>query len=257
MAKPISTLLQRLFLKRELRHWRTVADSAQTAELPLLRTQRNQARKLKTQLDRVLHMVDARLTQPTDGVNLFPVPHGTDWTWRPQLFRGSLPVPGMASVASRSRLGDEVTLHHDCQQSELSLRQIGNHSTTDLAPFGLSLDVFAFDGSYLSLVIELPPDAVKGLTKNHLIRLTTIVEMEKPLEIFARLNITHGPNTAQVLRELPLGQSESMVEFDLAYTDLNEQRIEKAWIDLIFEGPEMNRVVLRDVNLSRAPRAAV
>ena len=48
-----------------------------------------------------------------------------------------------------------------------------------------------------------------------------------------------------------------MVEFDLAYSDLNEQRIEKAWIDLIFEGPEMNRVVLRDVNLSRAPRAAV
>ena len=29
----------------------------------------------------------------------------------------------------------------------------------------------------------------------HLVRLEPIVEVEKPLEIFARLNIKHGPNT--------------------------------------------------------------
>jgi hypothetical protein len=27
------------------------------------------------------------------------------------------------------------------------------------------------------------------------------------------------------------------------------------WIDLIFEGPEMNQITLRDVTLSRRPRA--
>ena len=34
-----------------------------------------------------------------------------------------------------------------------------------------------------------------------------------------------------------------------------EKRVEKLWIDLIFERPEMNEVILRDVTLSRRPRA--
>jgi hypothetical protein len=115
--------------------------------------------------------------------------------------------------------------------------------------------VFRFDGSFLSLVVDLPFDAVDGLKRNHLIRVDTIIEVEKPLEIFARLNIKHGPNTAQIVRELPLDREEINVEFDLAYSRLNEKRVEKAWLDLIFEGPEMNQVTLRDVTLSRRPRA--
>ena len=46
-----------------------------------------------------------------------------------------------------------------------------------------------------------------------------------------------------------------MVEFDLAYTKVNEKRVERLWVDLIFEGPEMNQIILRDVTLSRRPRA--
>jgi len=117
------------------------------------------------------------------------------------------------------------------------------------------MDVFRFDGSFLSLVLELPPEVVEGLKLNHLIRLDAIVEMEKPLEIFARLNIKHGPNVEQVVRELPLNEGEVKVEFDLAYTKMNEKRVERIWVDLIFEGPEMNQVTLRDVTFSRRPRA--
>ncbi len=82
-----------------------------------------------------------------------------------------------------------------------------------------------------------------------------IIEMEKPLEIFARLNIKHGPNTEQLVRELPLHESEVMVEFDLAYTNLNEKRAERIWVDLIFEGPQMNQIIMRDITFSRRPRA--
>ena len=46
-----------------------------------------------------------------------------------------------------------------------------------------------------------------------------------------------------------------MVEFDLAYSKINEKRVEKLWVDLIFEGPEMNQIILRDVTFSRRPRA--
>ena len=75
------------------------------------------------------------------------------------------------------------------------------------------------------------------------------------MEIFARLNVKNGPNTEQIVRELPLDGTDTMVEFDLAYTKLNEKRVDKLWLDLIFEGPQMNQVVLRDLTFSRRPRA--
>ena len=106
-------------------------------------------------------------------------------------------------------------------------------------------------------VVDLPAEALRGLSKDHLMRMDIIVEMEKPIEIFARLNVKHGPNTAQIVRELPLNEAKVAVEFDLAYSDINEKRIEKAWMDLIFEGPEMNMVTLRDVTFSRRMRAAI
>ena len=135
------------------------------------------------------------------------------------------------------------------------MRQLRNSREADLAPYGLRMDVFNFDGSFLSLVLDLPFEAVEGLSRNHLIRMDTILEMEKPLEIFARLNIKHGPNTEQLVRELPVHEDAVMVEFDLAYSQLNEKRIERAWIDLIFENPEMSQVVLRDLTFGRRPRA--
>ena len=154
-------------------------------------------------------------------------------------------------------LGHEATLFHDCQFSELTLRQMRNLREEDLAPYGLRMDVFRFDGSFLSLVVDLPKDGYDGLKRTHLIRLDMIVEMEKPIEIFARLNIKNGPNTEQMVRELDLSHPQTVAEFDMAYSNLNERRVEGAWIDLIFEGPEMNQVVLRDLTFSRRPRAQI
>ncbi|MGH1353988.1 MAG: DUF6478 family protein [Thalassovita sp.] len=250
-----SRLFGGLAHSRVLSRWSELARRSGTVGLRRLRQQRTMARELRQHLDTLIHTADNRLALPLIGNTAFRKPHGSDWSWRPELWRGPLPVPGMSSVQDRSKLGTEVTLFHDCRFSELTLRQLRSHRESDLAPYGVRLDVFKFDGSFLSLVIDLPSEAVEGLTKNYLIRLDTIVEMEKPLEIFARLNIQHGPNTEQLVRELPLHEEEIMVEFDLAYSRLNEKRIERAWIDLIFEGPEMNQVTIRDVTFSRRPRA--
>ena len=189
------------------------------------------------------------------GSDAFRQPMGTDWAWRPTLWKGPIAVPGFSSVANKTMLCDGVTVFHDCRHSELTVRQVRNTRDTDLAPFGVRMDVFRFDGSFLSLVLELPPEAVEGLRLTHLIRLDTVVAMEKPLEIFARLNIKHGPNVEQVVRELPLNEAEVTVEFDLAYTKLNEKRAERIWVDLIFESPQMNQITLHDVTFSRRPRA--
>jgi len=248
-------LIDALTHRRSLRKWRQIARNAPTMRLGELRRARARARKLAYSLNEVISVGDHRLGLPMIGSNAFSRPHGTDWAWRPELWREPLPSPGMASVASKSMLGREVTLFHDCARSELCLRQLRNSREADLAPFGLRMDVFAFDGSFLSLVIDFPQQAVDGLQRRHLIRLDTIVELEKPLEIFARLNIKHGPNTEQIVRELPLNAEEIMVEFDLAYSNLNEKRVERAWIDLIFENPQMSQLVLRDVTFSRRMRA--
>lgn len=248
-------MFQALLFARSRSRWAKAARQASTADLTILRQQRVRARQLRQHLNDLIHVSESRLALPMIGSTAFRRPHGSDWGWRPELWRGPLPVPGMASVQSKSMLGNEVTLFHDCERSELTLRQLRNRREQDLAPFGLRMDMFRFDGSFLSLVVDLPPDAVAGLKRRHLIRMSTIIEMEKPLEIFARLNIRHGPNTEQIVRELPLHEDEIMVEFDLAYSSMNEKRVEKAWIDLIFEGPEMNQIVLRDLTFSRRPRA--
>lgn len=255
MAHRSDSLIDRIIHRRVLRRWRALADLGSGLDLQTLRRLRSQAWALRRSLDRVIHMAEHRLALPVIGSNAIRKPMGSDWVWRPHLWKGPIPVPGFSSVPGKADVCEGTTIFHDCRRSELTVRQIRNTRDEDLAPFGFRMDVFRFDGSFLSLVIDLPDEAVTGLLLTHLIRLDAIVEMEKPLEIFARLNIKHGPNVEQIVRELPLNEQEVMVEFDLAYTKMNEKRVERVWIDLIFEGPEMNQVILRDVTLSRRPRA--
>ena len=255
MAKINNSYLDRAVHRRVVRRWAKMADKADRLDIPDLKTARNGARALKHQLDRFLFVADSRLALPMIGSNSFQKPLHSDWSHRPELWRGPIHPPGVAAAESKQTFGHEVTLFHDCRISELTVRQIRNTREIDLAPFGLRMDVFKFDGTFLSLVVDLPQEAVQGLQRRHLIRMNTVVNMEKPLEIFARLNIQHGPNTEQIVRELPLNEDDVMVEFDLAYTKMNEKRVERAWVDLIFEEPEMNQIILRDVNFSRRPRA--
>ncbi len=255
MARRFGQVIDRLMFRRVLARWAALADDAPRMDLHRLRRLRDRARRMRRELDRLLHQAEYRLALPVIGSSAIPRPPGTDWAWRPDLWKGPIPVPGMASVASRARICDGATVFHDCRRSELTVRQIRNTRESDIAAFGLRMDVFRFDGSFLSLVLDLPEEAVTGLKLRHLVRVDAVVEMEKPLEIFARLNIKHGPNVEQIVRELPLNREEVMVEFDLAYTRVNEKRIERLWLDLIFEGPEMNQIILRDVTVSRRPRA--
>ncbi|MEP2919813.1 DUF6478 family protein [Sulfitobacter sp.] len=257
MAKIGGNLMDAAFFGRSLAKWARIARMARAADLAGLRRQRLRARQLKAHLDQLIHIADERLALPLEGSTSFPKPHNADWAWRPELWRGPLPSPGVAAAETRAMVGNEVTLFHDCTFSELTLRQLRNLRAEDLSPYGLRMDVFRFDGSFLSLVIDLPEDGVEGLKRSYLIRMDVIVELEKPIEIFARLNIKNGPNTEQIVRELDMSQAQTTVEFDLAYSNLNERRVEAAWIDLIFEGPEMNQVTLRDLTFSRRPRAQI
>ena len=241
--------------KRAILRWARAARDADTAALSVVRKQSLQARLLKAHLDRLISVADERLALPVPANNSVIKPNNADWVWRPELWRRRLATPGLCAVEAKSSLGSEITLFHDCTDSELSMRQVRNQRPNDLAPYCLRLDVFRFDGSFLSLLLDLPAAASQGLLRSHIIRLEASVEAEHPIEIFVRLNIVNGPNTEQIVRELIVTETSGVVEFDLAYSTINERRVEKASIDLILEGPEMNQVTLRDLTLSRRPRA--
>ncbi len=255
MPNPLRIMIDSILHRRALHRWEQAADAAAALDAEALRNLRVRGRQLRRHIDRLMHIADGKLALPLIGSNAIQKPMNSDWAYRPEIWRGPLSPPGLAAVQNKAQIGDEATIFHDCRVSELTIRQIRNTREADLAPFGLRMDVFRFDGSFLSLVLELPEEAARSLRLKHVVRVDAVVELEKPLEIFARLNVKHGPNVEQIVRELPLNKQEVMVEFDLAYTKLNEKRVEKMWVDLIFEGPEMNQIILRDVTFSRRPRA--
>ena len=254
MAGWLGEMINAVLHRRALRFWQRMADRADGLNLEDLRDLRGHARRLRRQLDRVIHSAEYRLALPVIGSNALRKPIGIEWVWRPGLWRGEIPAPGMASVPGKAVVCDGATIFHDCQRSELTVRQIRNGREDDLAAFGLRLDVFRFDGSFLSLALDLPEAATAGLKLKHVIRMDAMVETEKPLEIFARLNIKHGPNVEQIVREVSPTTEAMQVVFDLSYTKVVEARVERMWVDLIFEGPEMNQIILRDVTFSRHPR---
>ena len=103
--------------------------------------------------------------------------------------------------------------------------------------------------------MNLPAAAVDGLQARHLVRAEMVIDCDRPVKTFARLNIKHGPNLAQPVSSLPEQGRDKLAEFDLAYVDLNDRRIEKVWLDLIVNDAAMTRIVIRDVVVSRRPRA--
>ncbi|MGF6860583.1 hypothetical protein ABIE69_001143 [Rhodobacteraceae bacterium MBR-64] len=258
MTTGFRAFIDRLTERRTRRRWQQASENAATVDLETLRSQRARARALHQPIQRFLHQAEGRLALPLIDSRAMLRPDGSDWVWRPELWRGPVSPPGRATVPSRTAFGSGATLFHDCQHSELNLRQVRNTRETDLAPFGVRLDVFGFDGTFLSLVIDLPGDMAGSVRRKHVVRTDISVTLEKPLEIFARLNVKHGPNVDQVVREFARdGGGEQMVEFDLAYTKVNEKRVEKVWVDLIFEDPRMNQILLHDVTFSRRPRAEI
>lgn len=237
--------------------WREVAQDAARLDMTSVRARRDQAQRLRPHIDLFLHRAEERLGLPTRADRNFPRPDTADWAWRPELWRAAWPGCDRAPLGSGTRIGTEATFFHDARLAEVALRQRPNLRERDLAPYRVELDVLGFDGSFLSMVLDLPKEAVTDLRRDHILQVNLTVELEAPIDVFVRLNVQHGPNTEQMTLSAPHGAREAVVEFDLAYSALNEKRVEKAWVDIIFEHPQMNQAVLRDVTFSRRLRAAL
>ena len=255
MARQRLKLLETILHRRALAHWTAAAEAVEHVKLSTLKEQRQKAQQMRRALDRVMHVSESRLALPRIGANVFSKPPGTKWSWRPALWRGPIFPKGASGVENGAYVSEDIKVFHDCEVSELTFHQIRNTREEDLAAFGLKMDVLGFDGSFLSVVIDLPKDAADGLRKRDIIRVQGLIGTERPATVFARLNVKCGPNTEQLVQELPLKEREVNIDFDLAYADVNENRIDGMWLDLIFEDPAMNQLRIRDLTFCRYPRA--
>ena len=89
------------------------------------------------------------------------------------------------------------------------------------------------------------------MSRRHLVRVGALRETERAVPVYGRLNVRHGPNVAQAVRQF---EEDDHVDLDLATMAFDENRVSAAWVDLIFEAPAMNRLILTDVTLSRRPK---
>lgn len=251
MAGRIAKLVNEAILRRNLKRWRAVAGGADTLDAVSLRLLGAQARQLRSELDLVLAKAEGRMPLTAGAINR---PGGTDWAWRPDLWSRPVRPAALAPVAASQAISADTKMFHDCGLGEITLRQLPGQRGGG-ASHAVAVDVLGFSGSYLSLVVTLPAAGLKGLARRHVLRLEARLSVERPVCVFARLNIRHGPNTAQMARELDLRASPALAEFDLGHSDIAEDRVESAWIDVILEKPVMNRMVIADLTLSRGMRA--
>jgi len=240
-----------------LRRWEKLARVAASAPPDVLKQLRSRARGLDERVRTVETIASLRLSHPPIGSGEMKLPPSTDWSYRPTLWRVPQMPAGHAPARNEAGFGRDVTLYHDDKGGMLTLRQMRNSGSDDLAPYGLLMDIFDFAGSFLSLVIRAPENGVEGLEKHHILRLTTHIISEQPIEITVRLNLKNGPNTEQVTRRLDTRTPFAVTEFDVAHVPFKEGRAGHLWFDLFFESPEMNAVKITDLTFSRHRRAEV
>ncbi|CAM3338698.1 DUF6478 domain-containing protein [Paracoccus nototheniae] len=261
MARRDSGWMAQRIRRNAARQWDRFLRSVTFAYTPVNDDLRDEARDLQQVLARFLQAADALVVRSRDSLSRIDLPTGTDWRWRPQVLCARSTLPALISPPDGKWLSDEVALYHDCPERALILCQTRNRLATDLSEYGLKLEVMGFAGSYLSFSLSLPTEALKDLGGHYIVRLESTLQAERPIKVYSRLNIQQGPNTESILRQMgdPIegNNCNRVVEFDLGYAELSQRSVDKAWLDVIFEAPFMNAIALRDVILSRHPRAHI
>jgi hypothetical protein len=247
----------RFGISQSLKRWGRALQNPAALSMRDLTEINGRLRGLRDRVDQLAAQARSELRNRSNGPDGIDRPDQCDWATRPGPWVAEQRPRGRVDLPSPTDLGGGVKVFHDATHCDLSLRQDPTPAHVEGAKFGLVIEVYRFNGSFLSLVQDLPPEAVQGLTLNHFVAVHLRMDREQPLEVYARLNVQHGPNTDQIVRQFAFDGDRGVAEFDLAYTKINEKRLEKAWLDLILEGPQMNRVALWDMVILRAPRADI
>lgn len=259
MPLRLPRLIDSLRSRNAATEWQRAAAAGETVDLGTLAKLAPQAQDVAVHAAAIARLAERRLAQASIDRSIARPPQ-CDWAWRPVPWAAAVSPSLRAGVQGGDTLVDGVTLFHDCPLAEITLRQVRVIDPAASAAYALEMDALGFAGSFLSLAIDLPTDGATTLQRNHIVRLSTAIWMEREAEIFARLNIRQGPNTEQLVSALRPGErpdSPMTAEFDLGLQDIKPAKLDHAWIDLIFDKPQMNLVRISDLTLTRRPRADI
>ncbi|TRD21982.1 DUF6478 family protein [Palleronia caenipelagi] len=250
--------LDEIVHRRAIKRWTKIGDETEDLDRFSLAALRKQAEDLRERLDRVIEMTDHRLASPVTGSSdLMQTSLDGDWIGRPRTFRHKIVPAFVSEPQSGASFGNEINLFHDAGRPEVMIKQRAGQGRTGAAPYGLEVDTLDFDGSFLSLAFNIDDEIAVGLITSHIVQIDLNWETESLTTCYARLNVQHGPNTEQITRSVDIASTSPTVEFDLAYSDIHEERVERVWVDVIFERPRMSWLALRDMIVSRRLRAEV
>lgn len=230
----------------------------------------------------------ARRPAPALLPGALPRPLHCEWVWRPAPWQTPLQPAEAAAVDSGTPLAPGVSLHHDRPGTGYAQRpghgpghgagqgpergagpgadpgagQAAGHGAGPDAGWGTAPQVLRLTAGpgegFVSLAIDLPAEAAEGLAPRHLIGLRLALAAPTGGGLQLRLNLRHGPNLAQMVQEVapdarrPDG---ALLEFDLAYGDINLRRVSQIWCDILFFGPDFTTAELTEATFSRRPRA--
>ncbi|WP_299838578.1 DUF6478 family protein [uncultured Jannaschia sp.] len=256
MVLRLPGLRDTLLSRRARRRWRRAADEAGTMDAATLARVLPAAREMSAAAQELVATAEARLHDHAAACEGAVAP--SEWRWRPAPWSARMVPHAIAGAGDGTSLAPGVTLFHDCPLAEITLRQGRSVEARSSAPYALSLDVLGFEGTFLSLAMDLPDAAARALRATHLIDVSARLASERAMTVYARLNLRHGPNVEQLVSALSPGDrpaGEVGGAFDLGLQDINPAKMEAAWIDLIFDDPGMNAVRVDDLVLTRRPRA--
>ena len=105
------------------------------------------------------------------------------------------------------------------------------------------------------MALDVPRARAASVKLSDILQVSLDITMDFPIDLYARVNVIHGPNSEQMVRKMEWQNGRLSAEFDMAYSKVNDKRIEKIWIDLIFERPSMNLLQMGDFLVVCMPRA--
>lgn len=252
MARHADRYLDRLLHRRALRFWRRGTQDAEHSDKGTLIRRRDAALALGAATQAYVRACDRELAHRARKGHAAQRPLGADVLWRPEVSSVPLPTPGQAGVHTQTALGGDVTLFHDCPRNEIIVRQ---RAGTGLALFMPQFEVFAFEGSFLSLAIALPPRMLSGLQARHVIGLQSQIDPMPGGDVFCRLSIEQDAQTLQIDPDVVRDGHMLSADFDLAFSALRDAPITQMWIDLIFASPAFAKFTLSELCMTRRPRA--
>lgn len=187
-----------------------------------------------------------------------PRPLHCEWAWRPQPWSAAIHPDQTDAAADATAIGESVSLHHDGHRAPVGFSQ--HRQPDNPARHSLRIEAPDFDGSFVSLAIALPQSARDILRQRHLLGLWLTVTAPDTARLSARLNILFGPNSAQMLRDIPCelrAPGGALIEFDLACRPFQEDLLSHLWCDIILSAPVPESLTFHDVAFTLRPRAEI